>query len=78
MATYFTYIPFGKVVERVKDKILRSSDTLDIDEQQFGFQPDKSILHYLYNLYHDTLAMKKLPIATVYDLEKTFDSLNQI
>ena len=59
------------------DRRLRSSDILDIDEQQFGFQPDKSTLHYLFKLYHDILAMKNLPIATVYDLEKAFDSLDQ-
>ena len=59
------------------DRRLRSSDILDIDEQQFGFQPGKSSLHYLYKLYHDILAMNNLPIATVYDLEKTFDSINQ-
>ena len=41
------------------DKRLRSSDILDIDEQQFGFQPGKSTLHYLYKLYHDILALKK-------------------
>ena len=38
----------GKVVERVIDRRLRSSDILDIVEQQFGFQPGKSTLHYLY------------------------------
>ena len=27
----------GKIVERVKDRRQRSSDILDIDEQQFGF-----------------------------------------
>ena len=67
----------GKVVERVIDRRPRSSAILDIDEQQFGFQPDKSTLHYLSNLYHDILAMKNLPIATVYDLEKAFDSVDQ-
>ena len=67
----------GKVVERVIDRRLRSSDILDIDEQQFGFQPGKSTLHYLYKLYHDILAMKNLPRATVYDLEKAFDSVDQ-
>ena len=67
----------GKVVERMIDRRLRSSDVLDIDEQQFGFQPGKSTLHYIYNLYHDVLAMKILPKATVYDLEKTFDSVDQ-
>ena len=67
----------GNVVERVIDRRLRSSDILDIDEQQFGFQPGKSTLHYLYKLYHDILAMKILPIATVYDLEKAFDSVDQ-
>ena len=67
----------GKVVERVKDRKLRSSDILDIDEQQFGFQPGKSTLHYLYKLYHDILAIKNLPLATVYSLEKTFDSSYQ-
>ena len=36
----------GKVVERVLDRRLISSDILDIDEQQFGFQPGKSTLHY--------------------------------
>ena len=50
----------GKVVERVIDRRLRSSDILDIDEQ-----------------HHDILAMKNLPIATVYDLEKAFDSVDQ-
>ena len=67
----------GKVVERVIDRRLRSSVILDIDEQQFGFQPGKSTLHYLYKLYHDILAMKNLPIATVYDLEKAFDPVDQ-
>ena len=67
----------GKVVERVLDRRLRSSDNLDIDEQHFGFQPDKSTLHYLYKLYHDILAMKKLPIATVYDLKKAFNFVDQ-
>ena len=67
----------GRVVERVLDRRLRSSDILDIDEQQFGFQPGKSTLHYLYKLCHDILAMKNLPIATVYDLEKAFDSVDQ-
>ena len=59
------------------DKRLRSSDILDIDEQQFGFQSGKSTLHYSYKLNHDLLAMKFLPIATVYDLEKAFDSVDQ-
>ena len=59
------------------DRRLRSSDILVIDEQQFGFQPGKSTLHYLYKLYHDILAMKILPIAAVYDLEKAFDSVYQ-
>ena len=68
----------GKVVERVIDRRLKSSDVLDIDEQQFGFQPGKSTLVYLYKLYHDILAINKLPIATVYDLEKGFDSVDQI
>ena len=67
----------GKVVERVIDRRLRSSDILDIDKQQFGFQPGKSTLHYLYKLYHNILAMKNLLIATVYDLEKAFDSVDQ-
>ena len=67
----------GKVVERVIDRRLRSTDILDIDEQPFGFQPGKSTLHYLYNLFHVILAMKNLPIATVYDLEKAFDSVDQ-
>ena len=67
----------GKVVERVIDRRLRSSDILDIDEQQFGFQPGKSTLLYLYKLYHDILATKILPIGTVYDLEKVFDSVDQ-
>ena len=67
-----------KVVERVIGRRLRSSDILDSDEQQFGFQPGKSTSHYLYKLYHDILAMKNLPIATVYDLEKSFDSVDQI
>ena len=66
-----------KVVERVIDRRLRSSDILDIDEQQFCFQPGKSTLHYLYKLYHDILALKNLPIATVYDQEKAFDSVDQ-
>ena len=59
------------------DRRLRSSDILDFDEQQFGFQPCKSTLHHLFKLYHDVLAMKNLPIATVYDLEKAFDSIDQ-
>ena len=67
----------GKVVEQVIDRRLRSSDILDIDEQKFGFQPGKSTLHYLFKLYHDILPMKNLPIATVYDLEKAFDSVDQ-
>ena len=67
----------GKVVERVIGRRLRSSDTLDIDGQKFGFQPGKSALHYLYKLYHDILAMKNIPIATVYELEKAFDSVDQ-
>ena len=41
------------------------------------FQPGKSFLQFLYKLYHDILAMKKLPIATVYDMEKAFDSVDQ-
>ena len=60
----------GKVVERVIDRRLRESDILDIDEQQFGFQPGKSNLHYLYKLYHDILAVKIFPIARVYDLDR--------
>ena len=36
-----------------------------------------SILHYLYILYHDILPMKNIPIATVYDIEKAFDSVDQ-
>ena len=67
----------GKVVERVIDKRLRSSNILDTDEQHFGFQPDKSTLHYLCILYHDILAKKKFLRATVYDLEKAFDSVDQ-
>ena len=67
----------GKVVERVIDRRLRSSDILNNEEQQFGFQPGKSILHYLYKLYHDLIAMKNLPTATVYDLEKAFHSVDQ-
>ena len=59
------------------DRRLRSSDILDIDEQQFGFQPGKSTLHYLQKLYQDILARKNLPIAAVYDIEKTFDSVDQ-
>ena len=59
------------------DRRLRSSDILDFDEQQFGLHPGKSTLHYLYKLYHDILAMKNLPIATVNDLEKAFDSVDQ-
>ena len=35
----------GKIVERVIDRRLRSSDILDIDEQQFGSQPGKSTLY---------------------------------
>ena len=66
-----------KVVERVIARNLISSDILDIDEQQFGFQPGKSTLHYLYKLYDDILAMKNLPIAPVYDLEEVFDSVDQ-
>ena len=68
----------GKVVVRVIDRRLRSSDILDILEQQFGFQPGKTALLYLYKLYHDILAMKTFPIPTVYDLEKSFDSVDQI
>ena len=68
----------GKVVERVIDRRLRSSDILDFDEQRFGFQPGMSTLHYLNKLYNDILARKKLPIATVYYLEKAFDSVDQI
>ena len=34
-------------------------------------------MHYLCKLYHDTLAIKNVPIATVYDLEKAFDSVDQ-
>ena len=67
----------GKVIEREIDRRLRSSDILDIDEQQFGFQPDKSTLLCLYNLYHDILAMKDFSIATVYDVENDFDSVDQ-
>ena len=67
----------GKVVEQVIDRRLRSSDILDIDEQQFGSEPSKSNLHYLYKLYHDILAKKNLPKTTVYDLEKAFDSVDQ-
>ena len=67
----------GKIVERVIDRRLRSSDILDIDEQQFGFQLGKSTLHCLFKLYHDILAVKNSPIATVYDLEKAFDSVDQ-
>ena len=67
----------GEVVGRVVDRRLRSTDILDIYEQQFAFQPGKSTLHYLYKVYHDILAMKNLPIATVYDLEKAFDSIDQ-
>ena len=78
MVTYFTYIPLRKVFERVIDRSLISSDILDIDEQQFGFQPGKSALHYLYKIYHDILALKIFPIATVYDLEKAFSSVDQI
>ena len=55
----------------------QSSDLLDFDEQQFGFQPGKSTLHNLYKLYHYILAMKNLPIATVCDLEKAFDTVDQ-
>ena len=59
------------------DRRLRSSDILDIDEQEIGFQPSKSTLLYSYKLYHDILAMEYLPIAKVYDLEKAFDSVDQ-
>ena len=59
------------------DRRLRSSKILDFDEQQFGFQPGTSSLYYLYNLYHDISAMENSPIATVYDLEKAFDSVDQ-
>ena len=48
METYFNYIQFDKQVERLIDRNLRSSDILDVDEQQFGFQPGKSTLQYLY------------------------------
>ena len=67
----------GKVFERVIERRLRSSNILDIDEQQFGFQPGNSTLHYLYKFYHDILAIKNLPKATVYDLGKAFDSVDQ-
>ena len=67
----------GKVVEGKIDRRLRSSNILELDEQQLGFQPGKSTLHYLYKLYHDILAMKNLPIATVYDPERAFDSVDQ-
>ena len=67
----------GKVVEGKIDRRLRSSNILELDEQRFGFQPGKSTLHYLYKLYHDILAMKNLPIATVYDPERAFDSVDQ-
>ena len=59
------------------DRGIRSSDILETEEQQFGFQPSKSNFHYLYKLHLDILAMKNLPIATVYDLEKPFDSVDQ-
>ena len=36
-----------------------------------------STLHYLYKLYHDILALQNFPTATVYDLEKAFDSVDQ-
>ena len=55
----------GKLVERVIHRRLRSSDILDIYEQQFGFQPGKITLHYFYKLHREILAMKNLPIATV-------------
>ena len=77
METYSLTSHLGKVVERVIDRRLRSSNILDIDEQQFGFQPGKSTLHYLYKLYHDILAKKNLPKATAYDLEKAFDPVDQ-
>ena len=77
METCFTYIPLRKVVGRVIDRRLRSSDIFDTDEQHFGFQPGKSTFHYLYKLYNDILAMKNLPLATIYDLEKAFDSVDQ-
>ena len=59
------------------ERRLRSSDIFDIDEQQFGFQPGKSTLHYLYKLYHDIFAMKNFSVSTVYNLEKAFDSVDQ-
>ena len=34
-------------------------------------------MHYLYKLYHDIFGLKNLAIATVYDLEKAFDSTDQ-
>ena len=67
----------GKAVERVIDRRLRSSEILEIDEQQYGFQPGKSTLHYLYKLYHDVTALKNPTVATVYDLEKAFDSVDK-
>ena len=67
----------GNVFERVIDRRLRSTNILDIDQQHFGFQPGKSTLHYLHNLYHDILAMKNLPIATVFDIVKAFNSVDQ-
>ena len=67
----------GKVSDRVIDRRRRSPDILDIDEQQFGFQPGKSTLHYFHKVYHDILARKNLSIATVYDLEKAFVSVDQ-
>ena len=34
-------------------------------------------MHYFYKLFHDILAIKNLPIAAVFDLEKAFDSVDQ-
>ena len=34
-------------------------------------------MHYFYKLYHDILGINNLPIATVHDLEKAFDSVEQ-
>ena len=50
----------GKVVERVIDRRLRSSDILDIDEQQFGFQPGKSKLTTYTNFFMITVSVYQL------------------
>ena len=61
----------------IDGRVIESSSILDIHEQKFGFQPGKSTLQYLYKLYQNILAVKNLPIATLFDLEKAFDSVDQ-